>query len=435
MNIDPEDVALCLADDVPPLASHEPGKVAGKVAGEVAGDGPRDPWRGPDGARPTATPIVQTSLFTFPTFQALIEGLSAEHRHTVYTRGQNPTVEVLERKLALLERGEACKCFGSGMAAINAVMTGLLRAGDHVLFVNNTYGPTIQLAEHLERFGVEHDVLLDGTPDAVRAALRPNTALVWLESPGTMLFRVLDVAGIAAEARAHGALTCMDNSWSTPLLQKPLALGVDIVVHSCTKYLAGHSDLVAGAVISTAARMEELFYRSFLLNGGVLAPFDAWLLLRGLRTLPARLRQHEADALAVARFLDGHPAVRRVHHPALVDRSRVGAPEVARADAVPAPGAPPRRDGSLSGTSGLFSFQLVRDDFESVSRVIDSLKHIRIGVSWGGVESLAISPSRPDNGPKLDAAGIPRGLIRLSVGLEGADVLVADLDAALATVS
>jgi cystathionine beta-lyase/cystathionine gamma-synthase len=408
MHIDPEDIAICLADDDVPATIPA-----------ASGSSPAT-WRLPDGARPTATPIVQTSLFTFPTFQALIDGLSAEHRHTVYTRGQNPTVEVVERKLATLERGEAGKCFASGMAAINAVMTGLLHAGDHVLFVNNTYGPTIQLAEHLARFGVEHDILLEGTPDAVQAALRPHTALVWMESPGTMLFRVIDVAGIAAVARAHGALTCMDNSWSTPLLQKPLTLGVDIVVHSCTKYLAGHSDLVAGAVISTAERMEELFYRSFLLNGGVLAPFDAWLLLRGMRTLPTRLRQHEADALAVARFLAGHPAVRRVHHPAL--------PAAVETDSA-------ADTATLAGTSGLFSFELARDDFESVSRLLDALKHIRLGVSWGGVESLAISPSRPDNGPQLDAQGVPRGLVRLSVGLEGADVLIADLDAALATVS
>jgi len=398
MRIDPEDVTLCLVDDPAP-------------AGRPAADAPAA-WSAPDGARPTAVPIVQTSLFTFPTFAALIEGLAAEHRHTVYSRGQNPTVEVLERKLAALERGEACKCFSSGMAAINAVMTGLLRAGDHVLFVNNTYGPTLELAAHLARFGVEHDVVLDGAPDAVRAALKPNTSLVWLESPGTMLFRVVDVPGIAALTHEHGALVCMDNSWSTPLLQKPLTLGVDIVVHSCTKYLAGHSDLVAGAVISTAARMEDLFYRSFLLNGGVLAPFDAWLLLRGMRTLPARLRQHETDALTVARFLDGHPAVRRVHHPAL-------------AGALP---------GGLRGTSGLFSFELAAGDFESVRRVLDALDHIHLGVSWGGVESLAISPARPGNETELDGKGIPRGLIRLSVGLEGADVLIADLDAALATV-
>jgi len=385
MVIDPADVALCLTDD--------------GVADSA-------------GALPTSVPIVQTSLFSYPDFHALLAGLSSEHSHHVYTRGQNPTVEALERKLAALERGEACKCFASGMAAISAVMLGLLRAGDHVLFVNHIYGPTLQLAEHLRRFGVQHDVLLDLEVDAVDRALLPETRLVWIENPGTMLFRMLDVRGIAALARQRGILTCIDNSWSTPLLQKPILAGVDIVVHTCSKYIGGHSDVMAGAVISTAARMQEIFYRAFLLNGGVLGPHEAWLLLRGMRTLPARLRQHEADALRIAEFLNVHAAVRRVYHPAFTaDRAL--------------------RDG-LHGWSGLFSFELVRDDFDSVARVIDGLEHFRIGVSWGGVESVVISPNRANNGAQLDAQRIPRGLIRLSVGLEGADVLMRDLDAALA---
>ncbi len=388
MQIDPTDVATCVADDA---ESDE------------------------HGAAPTATPIVQTSLFTYPNFQALIDGLESEHRHHVYTRGQNPTVEAVERKLAALERGDACKCFGSGMAAISAVMLGLLHSGDHIVFANHTYGPTLQLAEHLRRFGIEHDLLLDLDVAALERALQPRTKLVWLESPGTMLFRVLDVGALADVARQAGALTCIDNSWATPLCQKPLTLGVDIVVHTCTKYLGGHSDLVAGAVVSTAATIEELFYRALLLNGGILAPFDAWLLLRGLRTLPARLRQHEADALRVAEFLNDHPAVRRVHHPALaIDRELV--------------------ERQLTGYTGVFSFELVRDDFESVSRFIDGLRRFRIGVSWGGTESLVISPNRGTNAAELDARGIPRGLVRLSVGLEGAEVLIDDLAVALAAI-
>ncbi len=386
MRIDPIDVATCIADDA--------------VSDE-------------HGAAPTATPIVQTSLFTFPTFQALIEGLAAEHRHHVYTRGQNPTVEAVERKLATLERGEACKCFGSGMAAISAVVLGTLRSGDHILFVNHTYGPTLQLAEHLRRFDIEHDVLLDLDVAAFERALRPSTRLVWLESPGTMLFRVLDIQALSGIARQAGVLTCIDNSWATPLCQKPLTLGADIVVHTCTKYLGGHSDLVAGAVVSRSDRIEELFYRALLLNGGILAPFDAWLLLRGLRTLPARLRQHEADALRVAEFLNDHPAVSRVHHPALLgDRQLV--------------------DRQLTGYTGVLSFELARDDFESVVRFIDGLRRFRIGVSWGGTESLVISPNRGSNAAELDARDIPHGLVRLSVGLEGADVLIDDLNNALA---
>src|SRR5690606_3128635 len=276
------------------------------------------------GWSPAAPPIVQTSLFTYPTFEALLDAFAAEHRHRLYTRGQNPTVEILERKLAALERGEACKAFASGMAAVSAVILGLLRAGDHILFVNQTYGPTLQLAERMRRFGIEHDLLLDRDVASVSGALRPETQLVWLESPGTMTIEVLALPAIAALARDHGALTFIDNGWATPLFQKPIPLGVDIVVHSATKYIGGHSDVIAGAVVTTAARMEEIFYGAFLLNGGILGPFDAWLLLRGLRTLPVRMRQHETDGLRVAEFLAGHPAVRRVYHPALAeDRSLV----------------------------------------------------------------------------------------------------------------
>lgn len=385
MKIDPADIAICVAD----------------LEGEAI-----------PGGRPASPPIVQTSTFTFPTFGDLLAGLSAEHRSSVYTRGRNPTVEAVERKLADLERGEACKCFGSGMAAISSVMMGLLETGDHILFVNHTYGPTLQLAEHLGRFGIEHDLLLDLSPEAVERALQPNTRLVWLESPGTMMMRVLDIAAISSLSRERGVLTCIDNSWATPLFQKPLTMGVDIVVHTASKYLGGHSDVIAGAVISTAERMEEIFYRAYLLNGGILGPVDAWLLLRGLRTLPIRLQQHGADAARVAGFLRDHPAVRAVHHPLYDDHPDL----VAR---------------QLTGLTGLFSFELLRDDFESVVAVIDALEIPRIGVSWGGVESLVISPERANNAEQLAKQGIPRGLIRLSVGLEGADLLIDDLSSAL----
>jgi cystathionine beta-lyase/cystathionine gamma-synthase len=376
MHIEPADIAVCIED--------------------AAASG---------GSVPMATPIVQTSLFAFPDLQSLLDAFPAEHENYIYTRGQNPTVEVLERKLARLERGEACKCFASGMAAVSAVMLGLLEAGDHILFVNQTYGPTLQLATQLERFGIAHDLLLDLAPDRVRAALRPQTRLVWIESPGTMLFRTLDVAGVAAAARDHGAVTCVDNSWATPLFQKPLTHGVDIVLHSCTKYIGGHSDVVAGAVVTTAERMRQIFYRAFMLNGGILAPFDAWLLLRGLRTLPVRMRQHHEDGLRVAGFLRGHPRVRSVHHPAFEDA----------------------RSPTFTGWSGLFSFELGTGDFDAVRVFVDRLRRFRIGVSWGGVESLVITPARA----QLDEQKLPAGLVRLSIGLEGADTLIADLEQAL----
>ena len=355
-----------------------------------------------------ATPIVQTSLFAFESVDAFISAGAKESKNTFYTRGQNPTVEVLERKLAALEQGEACKAFGSGMAAISAVMMGLLSSGDHILFVNNTYGPALQLAKQLNRFGITHTLLLDIEPGDVRNALLPNTKLIWLENPGTMLFRTMDLAAIADIAKQQGALTCIDNSWASPLFQKPIVHGIDIVVHSATKYIGGHSDVVAGAVITTEERMTQIFYRAYLLLGGILHPFDSWLLLRGLRTMPVRMQQHDRDALHVAEFLRDRPEVSQVYHPAF---------------------GPPSR--SLTGNSGLFSFVLKDAGFDEVRAFIDRLKRFRIGVSWGGVESLVISPNRGNNLHYLDAHRLPHGLVRLSIGLEGADALEEDIDQAL----
>lgn len=360
-----------------------------------------------------APPIVQTSLFAHPTFDALAAGLAAEQRHHVYTRGQNPTVEAVERKIARLERAESCKVVASGMAAISAVLFGSLRAGDHVLFVNQTYGPTLQLAAQLERFGVAHSTTLDLDPASVDAALRPDTRLVWLESPGTMLFRRLDLAAIAARVREHGARTVMDNSWATPLFQKPIAHGVDLVVHSATKYLGGHSDVVAGAIVGAEDVLERLFFDAYLLLGGAIGPFDAWLLNRGLRTLPARMRAHHHGGLAIARFLDRHSRVRRVFHPALD----------AAADLDLAA-------GPLHGFSGLLSFALDTERVDDVRRFVDALRRFKIGVSWGGVESLVIAPFRGDNADGLRAQGLPLGLVRLSIGLEPPEILIRDLDQA-----
>lgn len=384
MVIDPDDIATCIEDLLP------------------APGGPPVPM---------AAPMVQTSLFAFPDFDALVDGLADERGHHVYSRGANPTVELLAHKMAHLERADAALCFASGMAAVSAVMLGLLRAGDHVLFVNNTYGPTLQLAAHLRQFGIEHDVVLDTAPDAVRRGLRPATRLVWVESPGTMLFRLADIAAMAAVAREHGALTCVDNSWATPLLQKPITLGADLVVHSATKYIGGHSDVVAGVVAGGEALVQRIFENAFMLNGGILAPHDAWLLLRGLRTLPVRLEQQGAAALQVAEYLREQPRVERVFHPAFEHADDTSA--------------------GLRGHSGVFSFALRDASFAEVRTFINALRRFRIGVSWGGVESLVISPARRDNADALAAAGIPAGLVRLSIGLEGAGALIDDIAAAL----
>ena len=290
------------------------------------------------------------------------------------------------------------------------MIVGLLSAGDHILFVNNTYGPALQLAKQLGRFGITHTLLLDTEPHDVRNALLPNTKLIWLENPGTMLFRTLDLAAIADIAKQHGALTCIDNSWASPLYQKPLLHGIDIVVHSATKYIGGHSDVVAGAVITTEERMTQIYFRAYLLLGGILHPFDSWLLLRGLRTMPVRMEQHEKDALRVAEFLREQPEIAEVNHPAF------GKPS-----------------SSLTGYSGLFSFVLRDAEFAQVRDFINGLTRFRIGVSWGGVESLVISPNRGNNLHYLETHRIPQGLVRMSIGLEGADALIEDIAASLSS--
>lgn len=380
MPILPEDIRLCLEDQ------------------EIGAPGPQ----------PMATPIVQTSLFAFPDLDSYIAAAKHENRNHVYSRGNNPTVEVLEKKLAALEQGEACKCFGSGIAAASAVMLGLLKSGDHILFVNQTYGPVIQLASHLRRFGIEHSVTFDLDADSVAAAMLPNTKMVWLENPGTMVFRTFDIAAIADVARDRGALTCLDNSWASPLFQKPILHGVDIVFHSATKYIGGHSDVVAGALITTAERTEQIFHRAYMLNGAVLGPVDAWLLIRGLRTLPIRMQQHEADGLRVAEFLRTRKEVREVFHPAFGEKSR-----------------------SLTGTSGVFSVELAAGTFEAIRQFIDGLKRFRIGVSWGGVESIVLTANRGYNLAYLNSQKIPHGTVRLSIGLEGADALIEDISQSL----
>ncbi len=210
-------------------------------------------------------PIVQTSLFRKGTLRQLQDELSEESKYYVYTRGQNPTVAVLEDKLAALERGEACKCFASGMAAVSAVLTGLLKQGDHILFVNHIYGPTLDLARHLTRFGIEHTHTLELDSEKIESELLANTRMIYFENPGTMMFRLVDIQKLAALAKKHNILTVIDNTWATPLFQKPLTHGVDISVHSCTKYIGGHSDVVAGAVITNKELMAEIFRGAYML--------------------------------------------------------------------------------------------------------------------------------------------------------------------------
>lgn len=226
-----------------------------------------------------------------------------------------------------------------------------------------------------------------------------------------MLFRLVSIAEIVRVAKTRGILTCIDNSVATPLFQKPISMGVDLVVHSCTKYIGGHSDVVGGALITNRALMKKIFFRSFMLVGGIQAPFNAWLLLRGLMSMPTRLRQHDQDGLEVAKFLSGQKRVKRVFHPRLTE-----------SDAA-------LFESQMNGYSGLFSAEIDVSDFDELCAIVDSLQLFGKAVSWGGVESLVIPATGFDD--EFNSPDMPKFLIRLSIGLEGADQLIEDLSAAL----
>ncbi|SDJ77462.1 trans-sulfuration enzyme family protein [Sediminibacillus albus] len=357
-----------------------------------------------------APPIYQTSLFAFESFEAFTKAQEKERENYVYTRGVNPTAELLENKLAYLERGEKCKCFASGMGAISAVFLSLLKTSDHVLFVNNIYGPTTLLLDHLKRFYIDHS-FVSGEINEIEKAIKPTTKLIYMESPGTMIMNVVDLEAIAAIGKAKGIVTAIDNTWSTPIFQKPLTMGIDLSIHSLTKYIGGHSDVVGGAVIGNNQLVDQIFQYGYQLNGAVLAPHDASLIIRGLRTLPLRMKQHEKQCRQVIEYLQGKEEIQTINHPSLLDERSV-----------------PFITKQMSGYSGLLSFELKEADFDSVALFINQLSIFKIGVSWGGFESLVTAPVKRGNEEMLRKQGVSPGLIRLSIGLEGAELLINDLE-------
>ncbi|MFC4113879.1 trans-sulfuration enzyme family protein [Nonomuraea zeae] len=357
-------------------------------------------------------PVFENSIFTFETAQELGEAIRNEDERYVYWRGTNPTVDLVQRKLAALERGERAKCFGSGMGAIAATISSLVSAGDHVLVLGAVYGPTTQFLRYLEKFGVTHTHVDDlaGCDSAIKA----STRLLYFESPSYMAYAVVDIAEVTGWARERGLVTVMDNTWSTPLFQKPLTMGVDLVVHSLSKYIGGHSDLVGGVVTGPSRLIRPLALTEYQLYGAAMSPHDAAKVIKGLRTLPVRMAAHQERGLAVAAFLEGHPAVRAVNHPGLPSHP-------GHAIALQ----------QMTGFSSLFSIVLDTESRDEVGAFLDKLRYFRIGVSWGGFESLVNAPALSTEESVRATMGIPVGLARLSVGLEPADALIKDLGLAL----
>lgn len=358
--------------------------------------------------------IVQTSTFVFDTFEAFQEALSDYESSFVYTRGNNPTVRATEEKIAAMEGAESCRLFGSGMAAISSAILSQVRMGDHIISIESVYGPAYRfLSEYLPRFGV-HTTFVEGTdPAHFEAAIQPNTKLIYLESPSSMLFKLQDLPAIAQLARPRGIRTAIDNAYSTMMLQKPLDMGIDLSIYTATKYLNGHSDVVCGAVLGSRELVGQVSAWEHQLLGGIIAPFEAWLLGRGLRTLPARLRQHRESAAEVVDFLAGHPRVRRMLYP-----SHPSHPQYELASR------------QMKGSSSLFSIELDTENLDQIKRFANAVHYFGLGVSWGGFESLMVLPAAFAGRPGAPA-GHPPGLARLYVGLEDPADLIADLDQAL----
>ncbi|MEM9632379.1 MAG: aminotransferase class I/II-fold pyridoxal phosphate-dependent enzyme [Pseudomonadota bacterium] len=354
-------------------------------------------------------PIVQTSLFSFDNYQAFEDRMAGRSGDPLYTRVQNPTVAVLEKMVAEAEEGEAAVGFASGMAAISSTVLALVRPGDRIACVEHVYPDAYRLFERLLRpFGVEisyHSIeQFEDDP-----GLLEGVRLAYLESPNTVVFQAMDLPKVTAHAKRHETLTVIDNSWATPVFQRPLTLGVDIVLHSASKYLSGHSDTVAGIVISRAGLIDQIRDLSLSLLGGKLAPFEAFLLTRGLRTLGVRMRQHQATANTFIDRLSQHQLVRKVMSPG------------------------PNTVPGLTGRSGLLSVEF--DEVVDIPRFADALKLFRLGVSWGGFESLllptqiALNQSGEQN--SLQRFGVSGRIVRLSLGLEDPNDLWADFEQAL----
>jgi cystathionine gamma-synthase/methionine-gamma-lyase len=364
-------------------------------------------------------PRYSHSTFGFAGTQDLLDVIEGRVEGALYTRyGMNPTIRALEAKLADLEGAEAALAFGSGMAAEAATLLAHARAGDHIVCIGDVYGGTFELlADHLPRLGIMTTFVPARAADRVAALISADTRVVYFETPTNPMLDVIDIAAVTRAAHAAGALVVVDNTFASPVNQQPLAHGADLVVHSATKYLGGHSDLTAGAVMGPAALVAPIgAWRKNL--GQIIAPDVADLLARSLRTLAVRVRAHNVGASAVAGFLADHPRVLRAMHPSRCDG--VAAAIIGR---------------QMSGGGGMVSF-VFDGDATQTAAVIDRLRLFAIAPSLGGVESLVTQPvttSHHDLAPdERERRGIVGGLVRLSIGIEDPDDLIADLDQALA---
>ncbi|WP_328468508.1 cystathionine gamma-synthase [Streptomyces sp. NBC_00448] len=354
------------------------------------------------------TPIYQVSTYK----QDGVGGLRGGYE---YSRSANPTRTALEQNLAALEGGSRGLAFASGLAAEDCLLRTVLTPGDHVVIPNDAYGGTFRLFSKVaERWGVRWSVADTSDVQAVRDAVRPETKLIWVETPSNPLLGITDIAALAGVAHQAGVRLVVDNTFASPYLQQPLALGADVVVHSMTKYMGGHSDVVGGALVtSDAALGEELAYHQNAM-GAVAGPFDAWLVMRGIKTLAVRMDRHSENAGRIAEMLAGHGKVTRVYYPGLA--SHPGHEVAAK---------------QMRGFGGMVSFQVAGGE-EAAVAVCDRAELFTLGESLGGVESLIEHPGRMTHASVAGSAlEVPADLVRISVGIEAVDDLIDDLRSAL----
>lgn len=367
-----------------------------------------------------ATPICQTSTFCFESAEQGGRRFAGEEEGYIYTRLGNPTNTVIEEKIALLEGGEAAVSASSGMGAISSAMWTLLKAGDHIVASDTIYGCTHALLSHgFTRFNVDVTFVDTSDPENIKNAMRDNTRVVYLETPANPTLKITDIKTIADIAHKYeNAVVLVDNTFATPYLQRPLEMGADIVVHSATKYLNGHGDVIAGLVVGTKEYIDQVKYFGIKdMTGASLSPFDAFLIQRGMKTLEVRMEKHCSNAMKVAEFLENHDMVETVYYPGLKSFPQY---ELAKSQ--------------MSMPGAVIAFE-VKGGFEGGKKVINSVEMCKIAVSLGDTESLIQHPASMTHSPYEEderlAAGITNGLIRLSVGLENHEDIISDLNNAL----
>jgi len=356
-------------------------------------------------------PIFQTSIFQFDSFDKFKEALSNEEENYLYTRGNNPTVNIVEEKIAALEHGQRAKLFASGIAAISSGIMAFLKSNDHVVCVEDSYSWTKTLLEkYLKRFGISYTYVDGSDIEEIYSAVRPNTKVIYLESPTTFTFKIQDLENISAFAKKYGIKTIIDNTWATPYFQNPLDFGIDLVVHSSSKYFGGHSDVVAGVIVGSKKDISHIFNTEFLNIGAVPDPFASWLILRGLRTLHIRMERHFQSTMKIIDYLSHHPAVEKINYPFYKDNPQL---ELAKKQ--------------MRGGSGLFSIKLATKRVEDVKTFTDNLRIFKRAVSWGGYESLIVPYAVSHKNLSEDNISI----VRIHVGLEDPEILIDDLERSL----